>query len=411
MSDMEKVLNTSIRIHNKTVPNRIVFQPMEGCDGTFDGGIDALTRRRYIRFAKSGAGIIWFEATAVSAEGRANPRQLYINKKTVESFKTLVAEIKKVSSESNGFEPLIIVQLTHSGRFSKPNGTPEPIVAYRNVCWEKGRENQPYAIATDDYCKTVSVKYAEAAKLAVEAGFDGIDVKCCHGYLFNEFLSAYNREGIYGGSFENRTRLYFECVDAVKNIVGDKAFVTTRFNACDCFPYPYGYGVDKNNNIDLAEAKAIIKKLVEKGMEIIDVTLGNPYLIPHINRPCINSPEDGDIGLKRIYDVTKELKQAFPYVKIVSSGLTYPGENAIEYAEKLINENVCDFAGFGRMTFAYPDFYKDYLQNGKLEKSKVCLKCSKCTELMRNGSVAGCPIRDSEVYMPYYNRFVKKTEG
>ena len=304
---METVLNTPIKIYNRVIPNRIVFQPMEGCDGTRDGGIDELTRRRYIRFAKSGAGIIWFEATAVSAEGRANPRQLYINDKTVESFRTLVAEIKKISLEENGFEPLIIVQLTHSGRYSKPNGTPEPIVAYRNEHWEKGREDQPYVIATDDYCKSVAEKYGIAAKLSQQAGFDGIDIKCCHGYLFNEFLSASNRDGVYGGSLENRTRLYFECIDAVKNNVDDNIFITTRFNACDCFPYPYGYGVDENNNIDLTEAKIIMEKLAGKGMEIIDITLGNPYLIPHINRPCTNSPEDGNVGLKRIYDVTKEL--------------------------------------------------------------------------------------------------------
>lgn len=405
---MSTILNESVKIHNHSIRNRIVFQPMEGCDGELSGGIGELTRRRYLRFAKSGAGIIWFEATAVCAEGRANPRQLYINDKTAESFRSLVAEIKKVASEETGFEPVIIVQLTHSGRFSKPTGTPEPIVAYRNELWEKGKENQPYIIATDDYCRTVSEKYGIAAKLAMEAGFDGVDVKCCHGYLFDEFLSAYDREGIYGGSFENRTRLYFECIDAVKNAVEDKMFITTRLNACDCFPYPYGFGVDKDNNIDLTETKQIIRKLVEKGMEIIDITLGNPYLIPHINRPCINAPEDGNTGLERIYKVTKELKSSFPDVKIVSSGLTFPGENAMEYAEKLINENVCDFTGFGRMTFAYPEFYKDYLKNGKLEKNKVCLKCSKCTELMRSGTVAGCPIRDSEVYMPYYKEFVLK---
>ena len=65
--------------------------------------------------------------------------------------------------------------------------------------------------------------YAKASKLALEAGFDGVDVKCCHGYLFNELLSAYNREGSYGGSLENRTRLYFDCIDAVKEAVGDNA--------------------------------------------------------------------------------------------------------------------------------------------------------------------------------------------
>lgn len=407
---MKTILEKPIEIHGKIISNRIVFHPMEGCDGTPEGAIDALTRRRYIRFAKSGAGIIWFEATAVCNEGRANPRQLFLNENTKDSFKSLIKEIKEVSLKENGFEPIIIVQLTHSGRFSKPNGTPEPIVAYRNAHWEIGKEDQPYIVATDDYLKTIPEKYSRASKLAEEVGFDGIDIKCCHGYLFNELLSATEREGIYGGSLENRTRLYFECIDAVKNTVSSDTFVTTRLNACDCFPYPYGYGVDENNDIDLTETKVIIKSLYDKGIRLINLTLGNPYLIPHINRPCMNAPEDGDIGVKRIYDITKELSDSFKDIHFIASGLTYPGENAMEYAEKIIEENVCSFAGFGRLTFAYPDFYKDYLKNRKLEKNKLCLKCSKCSLLMRAGTVAGCPIRDSETYMPYYQKFVMKKE-
>ena len=402
------IIDSPIKIYNREIENRVLFQPMEGCDGTEDGAIGELTRRRYLRFAGSGAGIIWFEATAVCAEGRANPRQLYLNEKTKESYKSLVAEIKKTAKEKNGSEPLVIVQLTHSGRFSKPNGTPEPIVAYRNSLWEKGKEDQPYVIADDEYCKTVSVKYAKAAKLAEEVGFDGIDVKCCHGYLFDEFLSAYEREGNYGGSFENRTRLYFECIDAVKYSISDGMFVTTRLNACDCFPYPYGYGVTAENEIDLTEAKKIIEILKNKGVELVDITLGNPYLIPHINRPCMNSPEDGNIGMKRIYDITKEIKDAFPDVKIAMSGLTYEGVNAVDYAEKMLCEGVADFVGFGRMTFAYPAFYIDYKTDGKLDKNKVCLKCSKCTELMRAGTVSGCPVRDIDAYMPYYKKYVLK---
>lgn len=402
----DTILNTPISFCGRSLPNRVVFQPMEGCDGTKNGAPDELTCRRYMRFAQSGAGIIWFEATAVTPEGRANPRQLYINAETVESFRALVKDIKSTSLEKYGFEPLVIVQLTHSGRFSKPNGTPEPIVAYRNELWEKGKENQPYTVADDAYLDSVTRSYAAAAQLAAEAGFDGIDVKCCHGYLFNELLSATSRSGKYGGSFENRAKLFLDCIDAVKNAVGDKLIVTTRLNACDCFPYPYGYGVDENNSIDLTEAQKIIAILAEKGIELVNITLGNPYLIPHINRPCVNSPEDGNVGLERIYNITKALKERFPDMKIVSSGLTFPGENSVTYAEKLVNENVCDFVGFGRMTFAYPQFFSDYLENGELDKNKVCLKCSKCTELMRSGTVAGCPIRDSEVYMPYYKKYV-----
>lgn len=408
---MNNILSTPLKIYNKSINNRILFQPMEGCDGTFAGAVDELTRRRYLRFVQGGPGIIWFEATAVCNEGRANPRQLYINEETFDSFRSLVSEIKKKSLELNGFEPVIIVQLTHSGRYSKPNGTPEPIVAYRNDLWEKGKEDQPFTVASDEYLKSIPSMYAKASKLALDAGFDGIDVKCCHGYLFNEFLSAYDREGEYGGSFENRTRLYFDCIDAVKDSVGESAFVTTRLNSCDCFPYPYGFGVNKNNEIDLTETKMIIENLSEKGIELVNLTIGNPYLIPHINRPYdLNSPEDGNIGMKRVYDVTKEICETFPDMKFVVSALTYEGENSVAYAEKLLSEGVGDFAGFGRMTFAYPTFYKDYLETGMIDKKKVCIRCSKCSLLMRAGTVSGCVVRDSGTYIPYYNKYVLKKD-
>ena len=406
---MENILSKKINIYGKEFQNRILFQPMEGCDGTAQGGIDKLTTRRYLRFAQGAAGVIWFEATAVCNEGRANPRQLFINENTLQSFQTLVSEIKKKSKELHGFEPIIIVQLTHSGRYSKPEGTPAPIVAYRNELWEKGKENQPFTVATDEYLAPIPAMYKKAAKLCVEAGFDGVDVKCCHGYLFNEFLSAYEREGNYGGSFENRTRLYFDCIDAVKESVGDRAFITTRLNACDCFPYGYGFGVNEKNEIDLTETKKIIKILGEKGIELINLTIGNPYVIPHINRPYnADSPEEGKIGMKRIYDVTKEITSSFPNMKFVVSALTFEGENALNYAEKLLGEGVGDLAGFGRMAFAYPTFYKEYLETGTLDKRKVCLKCNKCSQLMRAGTVAGCVIRDSEVYLPYYQKYVLK---
>lgn len=406
---MKKLISTPIEIYGRIAENRVLFQPMEGCDGTAEGDVHLLTIRRYLRFVEGTPGIIWFEATAVCNEGRANPRQLYINEGTVGGFKAIVSEIKRKSKELHGFEPLMIVQLTHSGRYSKPDGTPEPIVAYRNELWEKGKEAQPFKVATDEYFDTIPAMYAKAAKLALEAGFDGMDVKCCHGYLFNELLSAYNREGRYGGSLENRTRLYFDCIDAVKEAVGDKAFVTTRLNSCDCFPFGYGFGVNENDETDLTETKAIIEKLYEKGIELVNLTIGNPYLIPHTNRPyAAKSPEDGRIGMKRVYDVTKKITSSFPDMKFVVSALTYEGENAIKYAERLLNEGVGDFAGFGRMTFAYPTFYKDYLKNGTLDKNKVCIKCSKCSELMRAGTVSGCVIRDSETYMPYYREYVMK---
>lgn len=400
------IINTSTEIYGKSVQNRVVFQPMEGCDGERDGSPAELTYRRYNRFGKSGAGIIWLEAIAVSGECRANPRQLYMTEKNKDSFARLIEDIKKTAFDRFGFEPVVVAQLTNSGRYSKPNGTPEPIIAYHNPLWEKGKENQPYLLATDDYCDGIVEKYAVSAKLASEAGADGVDVKCCHGYLMDEFLSAFERPGKYGGSFENRTAFYLNCIKSAKSALNGNTFVTSRLNATDAFPYPYGYGVNEKSEIDLSETKKLLSLLAGEGMEMVNITLGNPYLIPDVNRPWRNGSEAPEIGLKRIYTVTSELQREFKDIKMVMSGLSYPAEGCVDYAEKALSDGVAHFAGFGRMTFSYPDFYKDYLENGTLDKKKCCIACGKCTELMRHGGVAGCPIRDSETYMPLYKKYV-----
>lgn len=406
---MKDLINQPIVISGIEIDNRIVFQPMEGCDGNSDGSIGELTHRRYMRFAEAGAGIIWFEAVAVTPEGRANPRQLHINNENKDSFKSLIADMKARAIELYGKAPIIIAQLTHSGRYSRPIDVPSPIVAYRNSVWEVGRESQNYTIATDEYLDTIADKYAVATTLACEVGFDGIDVKCCHGYLFDEFLSAYNRDGKYGGSFENRTKLYFDAVDSVRANITDGKILTTRLNISDCFPYGYGWGVNKDGSVDLSETKHIMDKLADKGVDMINFSIGNPYVIPYINRPHNGvSPEAPEVGLERIYNATLELQSYRPDIKVVSSALTYLGEKSIDYACDMLDKNVCQLVGFGRMTFAYPSFYQDYLNKGVIDKKKCCICCSKCTELMRAGSVSGCPIRDKEVYLPLYMSKVLK---
>ena len=201
------VLATPLKIGKRVIPNRLACQAMEGCDGTADGSPDELTIRRYDRFAKGGAGIIWFEATAVMREGRANPRQLWIHNNNIDDFRREVERIKQTAVKENGFEPLVIMQATHSGRYSKPDGTPAPLIAYNNPIFEKDNPIDKSRIVTDEYIDTVKEALIEASLFAEKAGFDGVDIKACHRYLNCELLSAFNRKGRYGGSLENRTRL------------------------------------------------------------------------------------------------------------------------------------------------------------------------------------------------------------
>ncbi len=408
------ILNTPLNIGTKVIPNRLVCQPMEGCDGTKDGVPDVLTKRRYRRFAEGGAGLIWFEATAVMKEGRANPRQLYICEDNLDSYKRCVSEIKELCLKKNGYEPVVIMQATHSGRYSKPEGVPAPLIAYNNPIFEKDSPISADRIVTDDYLDRVGEALVSGASLAEKAGFDGVDIKCCHRYLNSELLSAYIRDGRYGGSFENRTRLLRESLrGAIENCSSD-FIVTSRLNVYDGFPYPYGFGVKDDGSLefDSTEPVKLIKELSSLGVELLDITMGNPYFNPHVNRPFATGGYDTDEhpleGVARMLHGIAELKKNVPEMKLIASALTYLGVAAPQVASAFINNSSFDLAGFGRMTFAYPDFASDIIKNGRLEKNKICLCCSKCTHIMRTpGGTPGCVIRDRDPYAELYKQINK----
>ncbi|MBQ6897632.1 MAG: flavin oxidoreductase/NADH oxidase, partial [Clostridia bacterium] len=273
-SDNTRILGKSLAIGAHTLSNRLACQAMEGCDGNADGTPGELTLRRYDRFAKGGAGLIWYEATAVMPEGKANPRQLYINESNLDAFARQVDRIKETALKENGYAPAVIMQATHSGRYSKPEGVPAPLIAYNNPIFEKDNPIPSDRIVTDEYIDRVRDALVNASRLAEKAGFDGVDIKACHRYLNGELLSAYEREGRYGGSFENRTRLLREGILGAMEVTGKDFIVSTRMNVYDGFPYPYGFGVREGADIDvdLTEPKKLTEMLYSYGVRLINIT-------------------------------------------------------------------------------------------------------------------------------------------
>ena len=413
-SEDTSVLATPLTVGKHTIRNRLACQAMEGCDGTADGSPDELTIRRYDRFAQGGAGLIWFEATAVMPEGRANPRQLWIHKGNLDNFKREVERIKETGLKANGFEPVVIMQATHSGRYSKPEGTPAPLIAYNNPIFEKDNPISADRIVTDDYLDTVRDALVEGSALAQQAGFDGVDIKACHRYLNSELLSAYDRPGKYGGSLENRTRLLREGIAGAMERCGGDFIVSSRMNVYDGFPRPYGFGVGaEGTEFDPTEPVWLLKELRKQGVELLNLTMGNPYFNPHVNRPYTaggyEAPEHPLQGVARMLKGIATLKQEVPDMKLICSAVTYLGVAAPNVIAGFINANGFDMGGFGRTIFAYPNFANDIIKTGAMDKNNICLCCSKCTEIMRTpGGTPGCVIRDRDLYLPIYNRQCKK---
>lgn len=406
-----------LKVGNFTLPNRLVVLPMEGCDGKADGSPDELTFRRYRRFAAGGAALLWLEATAVVHEGRANPRQLWLHEGTVRAFAALVDQARQAARESGGasHNPLLIVQLTHSGRYSKPGRTPSPIIAHHSPYLDPTHKLPPdYPLITDDELERLEDFYVEAARCAHRAGFDGVDVKACHRYLISELHASFTRENSrYGGaSFENRSRFFRNVVAKIRAAVPG-LIVSSRMNVYDSMAYPYGFGVDQGNPAqpDLTEPLELVRFLRAQGSPLVNITIGNPYYNPHVNRPfdlpTAGAPipsESPLVGVARFVGIVRQIQTAVPEMAVIGGGYSWLRHFFPNLGAANVRQGWVSLVGMGRMAFAYPDCVRDLRDPGRLDPEKGCVACSACTQIMRDGGRSGCVPRDAEIYEPIYKQ-------
>ena len=431
--DREKVRATlarPVRIGARHIGNSLAIHPMEGCDGDLDGRPGELTWRRYKRFAAGGAKLLWFEATAIQEDGRANPRQLWLNQHTRDDYARLIETIRRDHAAACGTadDLLVPMQLTHSGRYSYPNR----IIAYHNPhIDQKTATPAAQEPITDSDLERLENVYVEAAGRALDAGFDAIDVKITHGYLLSELAGAKVRPGPYGGPLENRLRLPINVMRKVRSRYGSKILIAARLGCFDSVPYfkdektkigvpadferpyPHGFGVNPENPLepDLEEVKRAIALLRDAGLELLNVSLACPYYNPHIGRPFerpddgnYEPPEDPILGVARHFRIAGELQRAFPDLPMVGTGYSWLQKYAINAAAHNVAEGAIRIAGMGRNALAYPDFARDALEKGELEELRVCKTLTYCTYLMRQKNhplgqfPAGCPPFDKEGY-------------
>ena len=420
-----------LMVAGRVMTNRFSILPMEGWDGTPDGRPSDNTRRRWQNFGRSGAKFIWGgEAVAVRLDGRANPRQLCLTESTmvdIAGLRDLLIEAHHDPAAENAEGELFIgLQLTHSGRFCRPNpgGRMEPVILYRHpILDRKFGLGADYPVMTDDDIEHLIADYVLAAKRARQCGYDFVDLKHCHGYLGHEFLSAVHRPGKFGGSLENRTRFLREIVAGIR-AEAPGLEMGVRLSAIDLLPfrpdpeqssgtvlgpgvpepfegstYDYGFGADPADptEFDMAASFAFCGVLQDLGITLLNVTAGSPYYNPHVTRPALYPPSDGYrppeeplVGVLRILEVTRQIKARFPNIICVGSGYTYLQEFLPYVAQAAIRAGWTDFVGLGRMVLSYPELPRDVLRDGTMKKKRLCRTFSDCTTAPRNGMVSGC---------------------
>lgn len=394
----------SFYFQGRKIPNRLAIHPMEGFDGEPDGSPGETTFRRYRRYAEGGSGLIWFEATSIVPEGRSNPRQLMLHEGNLDIFKRLVMETRQSAYRVLGqsHNPFLVIQLTHSGRLSKPEGRPAPLAAAANPYLDK--KDSEVHILGDDELERLKETFIAAARLAREAGFDAVDIKACHGYLLHELLSAFNRENSkFGGKdFENRIRFHIEVFKKIQ--MREPGIIPAlRLNFYDGIPYPFGFGmpIDGTSAIALSEPFAFIYRLLKVGCSLINVTMGIPHINPYIGRPFDRPlpgiplpPEHPLEGILRLLTVAGRVQKRFPETAVVGTGYSWLRQFFPNVGAAVLARGEASFIGLGRSSFAYPDAPKDLMERGRLDANKVCITCSGCTGLMRQGQPSRCVVRD-----------------
>jgi len=408
------------------IGNRFCILPMEGWDGTSDGRPTELTIRRWQRFGLSGAKLIWGgEAVAVRPDGRANPNQLLISEDTLGDLAALRESL--VGAHQTRFgrtdDLLVGLQLTHSGRFARPQpgkGLQPKILYHHPILDEKFGIAQDAPVMGDDEIAALVGDFVRAATLAQRAGFVFVDIKHCHGYLGHELLSAVDREGRYGGRFENRTRFLREVVAGVR-AEAPGLEIGVRVSAFDFVPfrpgadgrgepaatdeegYRYAFGGDGSGvGVDLSEPCAFLDLVASLDIELVCITGGSPYYCPHIQRPALFPPSDGYgppedplVGVARQIAVTAALKHHRPELLMVGSAYSYLQEWLPNVAQRVVRSGMADFVGLGRMVLSYPDLVADVLAGRPLQRKRICRTFSDCTTAPRHGLVSGCyPLDD-----------------
>lgn len=377
-----------LKIGNRVAQNRFFIQAMETNSEDETGNPSEETTERFCELARGEAGLISLEAITVTRESRARDNQLTIMPQNEKPLTEFVEKVHAANPKS-----LFIFQLTHSGEISNPEFsrrvTPNPLPGYGGD------------LLTEEDVERIMDSYVTAAKIAYNAGADGIDMKLCHGYLGSQMIRPHNsREWKYGGDWEHRSRFAFELIERIRKEIPDKNFlVGSKVSAWEGFPGGFGTEGPGSPIMDLTEPIALIKGLEERGANFIIQSAGSPSITVSLTQVDKHIPYYAYLHQYWAKEFRKALK---PETVVIGSNfspfrsgknglcaVTEEDSNLLSYGTWCLENGVTDMIGLGRQSFADPYLPKK-LREGNLDDIKYCLLCDSCLELLIQQSKVGC---------------------
>ena len=350
-------------IGNLTLKNRISMAPMETHLGAPDGGVNDAIIAYYSERARGGAGLIITEFTCVDAETgfSSNVPQLRLdNDRFKAGHARLVAAIHAAGAKA-------VIQISHAGRQTK-----ESVIGRQPVSASAIPLNSIYMNAVPRPLEDAEIhhligRYANTARLAMLAGYDGVMLHGAHGYLLQQFLSPLmnHREDEWGGDFERRLRFPTEVIKAVKAQIGNKPLMY-RMSVVD--------GVE--GGITIEDSEKIAPRLCEAGVDAIDISWGFLESAHLILEPM--SVEEGD----RL-PYARRIREATGRPVITAGVMRWPDK-----CEQAVINGDTDIVSLGRALLADP-MWPIKAQRGLVDDIRPCTSCNWCIrELAQSRSVA-----------------------
>ncbi|EKJ72305.1 hypothetical protein FPSE_07534 [Fusarium pseudograminearum CS3096] len=274
---------TPITIRGVTFPNRLFLAPL--CQYSAKDGYATDWHLTHLGgIIQRGPGLSMVEATAVQNHGRITPQDVGLWEDGQ------IEPLKRITTFAHSQSQKIGIQLSHAGRKAscvspwlsinavaakEVGGWPENIVAPSAIAQEAGVNPVPKAFTKDDI-EELKNDFLAAAKRAIRAGFDVIEIHAAHGYLLHQFLSPVSnqRTDEYGGSFENRIRVVLEIIDLIRAEIPETTPILVRVSATDWFEYDAQFKDEFPESWTVEQTCKLAQILPKHGVDLVDVSSG-----------------------------------------------------------------------------------------------------------------------------------------
>jgi 2,4-dienoyl-CoA reductase-like NADH-dependent reductase (Old Yellow Enzyme family) len=337
-------LLTPLKINNLELKSRLIMPPMTTSSAGLQGEITSTLLQYYDEKTRGGYfGMVITEHTFISADGKSSLHQIS------SANNSMLSGLRQLCDVIHSNRCPVILQLNHAGSGTKRNviGS-QPIAPSAVINPSKSNLELPYELKYDDIQKIIS-NFANAALRGKQAGFDGVEIHSCHGYLLNQFLSPLTnkRTDKYGGNIKGRILIHLQILRAVRNAVGNDFPILFRLGATD----------NMDGGLSLDDYIVAAKELENEGANMLDISGG-------MCRYTVPDSEKSGYFIKQ----AKAVKGAVSIPVIITGGI-----RTIETAELLLQNNVADLIGVGRPVFNDSNWVKNAINKYDSENKKTLL--------------------------------------